>query len=99
MKYPATRAVVSTACALLPLFHLAGCVESNEVPRFELRWCSNGESSCVLTQNEGSYVRGGYFVTLDRCNDAIKHLRYYGVRIGANCVELRESERKKLDRT
>lgn len=75
----------------------AGCSEPTATPRFELRWCANGQATCVLNQKEGSYVRGGYFASLDRCNDAIRHLSFYGNKIGGTCVEITEWDRKKLD--
>lgn len=75
----------------------AACSETTATPRFELRWCSNGQASCVLNQKEGSYVRGGFFSSLDRCNDAIRHLSFYGTKVGGTCVEITDSERKKLD--
>jgi hypothetical protein len=79
------------------VFLLAGCGDAAATARFELRWCSNGELKCVLNQKEGSYVRGGYFSSLDRCNDAIRHLAFYGSKVGGTCVELADWERKKLD--
>ena len=94
--------VLHTAAALAALTtaaSLAGCTEVAAAPRFELRWCSNGEPKCVLTQSEGSYVRGGFFASLERCNDAIRHLSFYGNKVGGTCVEIADWERKKLDRS
>lgn len=86
-------------CGALAIVVLAGCGKSDAaaVPRFELRWCTNGEKNCVLTQKGGPYVRGGYFASLDRCNDAIRHVSYYGAKLGGTCVEITDSERQWLD--
>ena len=75
----------------------AGCTEVKVEPRFELRWCAYGKTSCVLNQKEGTYVRGGFFASLDRCNDAIRHLSFYGNKVGGTCVEIEDWERKKLE--
>jgi len=83
--------------ALTTVVAVAGCTDVTTTPRFELRWCSNGEPKCVLNQKEGSYVRGGFFSSLDRCNDAIRHLSFYGNKVGGTCVEIADWERKKLD--
>jgi hypothetical protein len=72
---------------------LLGCDDNKSVPRYELRWCTNGESNCLLTQNEGAYVKGGYFYTLDQCHDAIKHLAFYGNKLGCQCIEITNWER------
>lgn len=92
--------VLYTGAALIALTTataLTGCTDVTATPRFELRWCSNGEPKCVLTQKEGSYVRGGFFSSLDRCNDAIRHLAFFGNKVGGTCVEIADWERKKLD--
>lgn len=88
-------ATVLAAVATAVFF--AGCTQVTATPRFELRWCSNGQAKCVLNQKEGSYVRGGFFSSLDRCNDAIRHLSFYGNKVGGTCVEIADWERKKLD--
>lgn len=33
-------------------------------------------------------AKGGYFRSLDSCNDAIRHLTYYGNKVGAACAEI-----------
>ena len=76
---------------------IAACSHTSAAPHYELRWCANGEGSCVLNQKQGSYVRGGYFASLDRCNDAIRHLVFYGNKVGGTCVELTDEERARLD--
>jgi hypothetical protein len=78
---------------------LLGCTDpAGTTPRYELRWCANGEKDCVLTRDSSaSYVRGGFFAALDRCNDAIRHVSFYGAKLGGTCVEITESERQKLD--
>jgi hypothetical protein len=88
---------IGTVLAALATVVITGCTEVTATPRFELRWCSNGQASCVLNQKEGSYVRGGFFSSLDRCNDAIRHLSFYGNKVGGACVEIADWERKKLD--
>lgn len=57
-------------------------------PRFELRWCPNGESQCALTQTQGAFVHGGFFTTLDSCNNVVHHLKSSGTKVGSACVEL-----------
>ena len=88
---------VTVLASLATVVVCAGCTDATLTPRFELRWCSNGEASCVLNQKEGSYVRGGFFSFLDRCNDAIRHLAFYGNKVGGTCVEITDWERKRLD--
>ena len=61
---------------------------------YELRWCPNGVQDCDL--KEGLYVQGGYFVDLRHCTDAIKHLKYYGNKVGAACVEMPGWEKENL---
>jgi hypothetical protein len=90
---------VTVAALLAMVVAVTGCTEATATPRFELRWCSNGQANCMLNQKEGSYVRGGFFSSLDRCNDAIRHLSFYGNKVGGTCVEITDWERKKLDGT
>jgi len=40
---------------------------------------------------EGVYVAGGFFKTLKGCNNVIKHLKYYGVKVGGECLSDDES--------
>jgi hypothetical protein len=76
---------------------LAGCQAKESIPKFELRWCAYGERDCVLKQKDSApYVKGGYFFSLDACNDAIRHLSFYGAKLGGACVELTEAERRGL---
>ena len=63
---------------------LSGCVQSEDSQslNYELRWCASGQESCDV---EEAYVKGGFFEKLKECNDAISHLKYYGVNIGGEC--------------
>lgn len=85
-------AVVVTSLGLL----VSGCENGRSIPKYELRWCANGEANCVLKQNEGTYVRGGFFFSLDQCNDAVRHLTSYGNKVGSACVEISDLDREKL---
>lgn len=76
---------------------LLGCDNDKSVPRYELRWCANGESNCQLTQNEGTYVKGGYFYSLDQCNGTIKHLAFYGNKVAGQCIEIPEWQKSSLN--
>ncbi len=63
---------------------LNGCAEpKGEYDlKYELRWCADGEETCDV---EDLYVAGGFFEKLKDCNNAIKHLKYYGVTVGGDC--------------
>lgn len=75
---------------------LSGCEREKILAKYELRWCPNGETSCVLKQSEGAYVKGGIFPSLDQCNDAVRHLTFYGNKLGGACVEISELDRENL---
>lgn len=84
------------AAVALVLCAAAGCGEGSSALRYELRWCPHGEANCVLKSNEGVYVKGGYFPSLDSCNDAIRHLTYYGNKVGAACAEIPDWQRSAI---
>ena len=65
-----------------------------EFPNYQLRWCANGSPECDV--HEGFYVQGDYFFKLRYCTDAIKHLDYYGNKLGGTCIELSDSEKQEL---
>ena len=44
--------------AFFPLCAIsAACSDSSSVPRYELRWCTEGATSCVLKRDEGAIVK------------------------------------------
>ena len=88
--------VLGKALAIALSWHLYGCADRPDVPRFELRWCAHGEATCVLKQDEGAYVKGGYFFSLDQCSDAVRHLAFYGNKVGAACIEIPDRDRQNL---
>jgi hypothetical protein len=87
--------LLAVAATSLGLF-LSGCENDRSIPKYELRWCAYGQASCVLKQNEGTYVKGGFFFSLDQCNDAVRHLTFYGNKVGSACVEISDLDRGKL---
>ena len=42
------------------------------------------------------YVKGGFFVELKECNGALKHLNYYGNKLGGECVEIPQWQKDSL---
>jgi len=62
--------------------------EPPQTLRFELRWCPNGQQQCVLTQTQGTFVHGGFFTTLDSCNNVVHNLEFFGTKVGRSCIEI-----------
>lgn len=94
MKLPILH---SLSAVLLCSALSTGCGQSGARVKYQLRWCTDGQSECEQSQKGGTYVRGGFFVSLDKCNDAIRHLKFYGNKIGGVCIELEPWEFESLD--
>jgi hypothetical protein len=86
------RVVVALAVVVLGF----GCDSGPGIPKYELRWCINGQATCPLSKNEGTYIRGGFFYSLDSCNNAIHVLRFEGYKVGGTCIETSDLDRERL---